>query len=63
MVVVCKVQLCPYRSSHNFCKKRVLGITNQGFCNQIYDKRGQVKMNWQQKNDFEMQKMNFQEKV
>lgn len=47
MTVVCKVDSCPYKSEKNFCKKNFLSLNNRGECMQIYDKFGNVKMNWQ----------------
>lgn len=47
MTVVCKVDGCPYKSEKNFCKKNFLSLNNRGQCMQIYDKFGNVKMNWQ----------------
>ena len=37
------------RSNNGFCRKRVLGITENGLCDHIYNKNGQIKSNWQEK--------------
>lgn len=35
MVIVCDIQLCPYRSKNNFCRKRVVKINQNGVCNHL----------------------------
>ena len=51
MTVICKVELCPYRSRNGFCRNRVLCITENGLCGHIYNRNGQMNPNWQQKID------------
>ena len=50
-MVVCKVVGCPYKVNEKFCGKQVLGINQGGSCNQIYNGRGMVKPDWQQKKE------------
>ena len=54
MVTVCKVKQCPFNSGMGFCRNKVLSITENGLCGHIYDKRGQLKQNWQERIDEEM---------
>ena len=51
MTVICKVTQCPYLSSRGFCRNKLLNITGNGLCGHIYDKRGQIKQNWQERID------------
>ena len=46
MVVVCKVEICPYRSKSGFCRNRLLKITDNGFCGHIYNNYGQQNRGW-----------------
>lgn len=62
MTVVCKVDGCPYKSKSSFCRKRVLGITNNGLCGHIYDNNGNVKVKWREPVDvMYMDGFNYQE--
>lgn len=36
MVVICKVQGCPYKSTNGFCRNRVLALNEDGSCSHIY---------------------------
>lgn len=36
MVVICKVQGCPYRSTNGFCRNRVLSMNQDGSCSHLY---------------------------
>lgn len=48
MLIVCKVEGCPYRSKNSFCRNRVTAINSHGSCSHIYNENGSVKSNWQQ---------------
>ena len=45
MIVVCKIEQCPYNVKKMFCGKRVLNIVQNGGCSQLYTKRGEIKQN------------------
>ena len=49
MQVICKVAGCPFRSTNNFCRNKLVSITNQGFCGHVYFSNGQIRNNWQEK--------------
>ena len=51
MTVICKVVRCPYLSSSGFCKNALVSITENGLCGHIYDKKGQIKKDWDKKED------------
>ena len=40
MIVVCNMEPCTYRSKNRFCTKKILGITQSGFCSHIFDEHG-----------------------
>lgn len=37
MVVICKIEPCPFRSSSGFCRNKLLSIDQQGRCKHLYD--------------------------
>ena len=48
MQIICKVAGCPFRSTNNFCRNKLVSITNQGFCGHVYFPNGQVRNDWQE---------------
>lgn len=46
MIVVCKVNNCPFKSNENFCKNPLVSITQNGQCGWIFNKNGAVKVGW-----------------
>lgn len=48
MLIVCKVEGCPYRSKNSFCRNRVTLINSNGTCGHIFNENGVVKDHWQQ---------------
>ena len=50
-MIVCDVSGCPCKIQGKFCGKKVLGVNQSGMCKQIYNNRGQVRPDWQQKRE------------
>lgn len=48
MNVVCHVTYCPYISKDGFCRKKLVSITQKGFCGHIYYNNGKVRNYWQE---------------
>ena len=46
MTVICKVEKCPYRSGSGFCKRKILLITSNGSCGNIFKENGIIRQNW-----------------
>ena len=46
MKVVCDVNSCWYHSNNGFCTKELIFLNGNGGCQRIYDKKGNIKPNW-----------------
>lgn len=49
MLVVCEVKGCSYKSKDDFCRNKVLKINMNGTCGYVYNKRGELNKNYQEK--------------